>query len=107
MEKHKIRSSLPIKLKMKTPDQSFYIGINRNNQLGEVNCLTIGHIIEQNQKLTELIEQQNQKIGEQNQKIGELIEKQNQLIKNPSHAINNNNLQLICVESNDSYCGIY
>ncbi len=71
----------------------------------------IGHIIEQNQKFVELIEEQNHKIGQQNQKIGqqnqkicELIEKQNLLIEKPTNIINNlNNLKIICIGNNDNY----
>jgi hypothetical protein len=51
----------------------------------------------------ELIEKQN---AEQNQRITELIEKQNQLIEKPTNIMTNNitnNLQIICIGQNDNY----
>ncbi len=100
----KVIKPVPIKLKMKTDDQSICVEIDTNDQSKAVDVFIMGHIIEQNQKLTELIGQQNQKIDQLIKKQNQLTEKQNQLTEKPSNIINNNNnLQIICIGTNDNY----
>ena len=104
-----VQPLFPIKLKLKTNHDDNKLIDEMANKLGlslkeEIPSQKIVELIEKqnderDHRIAQLIErqisQQNQKIAEQNQKIAELIQK-------PSNVINNN-LQIICVGSNDNY----
>ncbi len=107
MEKHQSSKKIfPIKLKLKTdsvdsqadPTIVELIGRQMIELIEKQNAEQNQKIVEQNQKLVDLIEKQN---IENNQKIAEIIEKRPIGAKNINNI--NNNLQIICVGSNDNF----
>lgn len=105
-EKHKedqieIKPVFPIKLKLKTDKNLLEERmIEQNQKMVELIGKQMAELI--GKQMSELIEKQN---DEQNHRMAEFIEKKNKLIEKPTNITNNisNNLQIICIGSKDNY----